>query len=200
MSVIVRGGTSGNDLHVKGAAECVLARCTHVLLPDGTVAPLDTSRRSAIDAAVADMATHALRCLACATRPLKKSDLGTYDGSHTHAGHAELQDLSKYEQVESGLTFVGLVGLQDPPRPEVAAAIADCALAGIRVVVITGVQHTCVTDPDSSCCIAHTGLPAMSSNALGTVRLEYAAGWGLRHCMRSTLRLTHGAHYTKQFS
>ena len=169
MSVIVRGGASGNDLHVKGAAECVLARCTHVLLPDGTVASLDTSRRAAIDAAVADMATHALRCLACATRLLKKSDLGTYDGSHTHAGHAELQDLSKYEQVESGLTFVGLVGLQDPPRPEVAAAIADCALAGIRVVVITGARNTCVIDPGLSCCKGRAELVAMSRNARGSV-------------------------------
>jgi P-type Ca2+ transporter type 2C len=144
MSVIVRG-TSGstrasaaNDLHVKGAAECVLSRCTHVMLPDGSTAPLDAAKRSAVNAAVADMSTHALRCLACATRSLKDTKLGTFDGTHSHPGFAQLQDLSKYESIESGLTFVGLVGLQDPPRPEVAAAIADCALAGIRVVVITG--------------------------------------------------------------
>jgi P-type Ca2+ transporter type 2C len=141
MSVIVRSGTRvPNDLHVKGAAECVLARCTHVMLPDGSSAPLDAARRAAIGAAVADMATSALRCLACATKSLMDTKLGAFDGSHDHPAFTQLQDLSKYEEIESGLTFVGLVGLQDPPRPEVAAAIADCALAGIRVIVITGAR------------------------------------------------------------
>ncbi len=52
---------------------------------------------------------------------------------------ALLSDSSGYAALESGLVLLGLVGLRDPPRPEVAGAIADCTAAGIRVIVITGV-------------------------------------------------------------
>lgn len=44
----------------------------------------------------------------------------------------------RYPEIESGMVFLGLAGLRDPPRPEVAAAISDCTNAGIRVIVITG--------------------------------------------------------------
>lgn len=63
-----------------------------------------------------------------------------YNGSTTHEAHKALQDVSQYSSIESGLTLVGLAGLQDPPRPEVKGAIADCGLAGVRVIVITGVH------------------------------------------------------------
>jgi Ca2+-transporting ATPase len=52
-----------------------------------------------------------------------------------------LQDASKYADIESGMVFLGLAGLRDPPRPEVTDAIRDCTNAGIRVIVITGAQH-----------------------------------------------------------
>lgn len=47
--------------------------------------------------------------------------------------HAQLLDPANYEGIESGLTWLGVAGLLDPPRPEVRGAIADCVLAGIRV-------------------------------------------------------------------
>lgn len=63
--------------------------------------------------------------------------LGSYDGDR-HPAHTQLTNPSQYEAIESGLVFVGLAGLEDPPRPEVPDAIAQCQAAGIRVIVITG--------------------------------------------------------------
>ena len=47
--------------------------------------------------------------------------------------HAQLLDPANYESIESDLTWLGVAGLLDPPRPEVRGAIEDCMLAGIRV-------------------------------------------------------------------
>lgn len=55
-----------------------------------------------------------------------------------HPGHRLLLDPNNYEAIETGLVFVGMVGLRDPPRFEVSGAVASCRAAGIRVMVITG--------------------------------------------------------------
>ncbi|GBF94232.1 hypothetical protein Rsub_06502 [Raphidocelis subcapitata] len=132
----------GNVLLVKGAAECVLDRCDRLLLPDGTEAEMGPAQRAALAQQVEAMADRALRILALARRSDLPSDLAAYDGDTKSAGGVRLQDSSQYEKIESGMVFVGLVGLQDPPRPEVPGAIADCARAGIRVIVITGDNKT----------------------------------------------------------
>ena len=128
-----------NVLLVKGAPEHVLERCAFVLLPDGSVVPMSPTTKKQITDQTTLMSKNALRCLGFAVKNGSElDDLETYDGSTTHPGHSTLKDPSSYEQVESELTFVGLAGLRDPPRPEVKDAIAECATAGIRVVVITG--------------------------------------------------------------
>ncbi len=98
----------------KGAPEVLLDACTQVLGPDGPE-PLDAARRERILAAAAGLAAQALRVLAVADK--------------------EGADLAHAEQ---GLTFLGLVGLSDPPRPEAAAAVRTCRAAGIAPVMITG--------------------------------------------------------------
>jgi len=121
---------SAFSILVKGAPESVLERCDRVLLKGGTTAPLTPPLREALNEAVAKLAggSLALRCLACALR----------HGLSAHPSQLPLHDPSRFGEVEAGLTFVGLVGLRDPPRPEVAQAIETCRLAGIRVLCITG--------------------------------------------------------------
>lgn len=63
---------------------------------------------------------------------LELGPLADYNGPH-HAQHALLTEPENYEKIESGLTWLGVAGLQDPPRPEVRGAIERCADAGIRV-------------------------------------------------------------------
>ena len=58
--------------------------------------------------------------------------------------HAQLLDPANYEGIESQLTFLGVAGLLDPPRPEVKGAIEDCVLAGIRVRTQLAVHGMCL--------------------------------------------------------
>ncbi|MGZ3471812.1 MAG: cation-translocating P-type ATPase [Isosphaeraceae bacterium] len=107
----------GLILYTKGAIETVLPLCTHVQLDTG-VEPVTQEWRDRFLQAQGTMADGGLRVLALAYRPVAEG----YD-------HAEL---------ERDLTLTGLVGLDDPPRPEVPDAIARCRAAGIRVIMITG--------------------------------------------------------------
>lgn len=108
----------GRVIYKVGAVERVLERCEDALARDGTRVPLDPQR---VHDAVATMAARGLRVLACARR-------------HVEAGHARLE----HGHVSSGLTFLGLEGMLDPPRPEAIAAVRTCQDAGITVKMITG--------------------------------------------------------------
>ncbi len=108
--------TGGYRLAVKGAPEVLLARCSRILTPRGAI-PLGRGDSDRIAQKAGAMAEGALRVLAVAYRDFLEKP-------------AALQ--------EESLTFVGLAGMIDPPRPEVKEAVARCYGAGIRPVMITG--------------------------------------------------------------
>lgn len=117
MSVFHDGIADGRTLSLtKGAPDIILARCVSELTESGE-RPLTDVRREAIMAANTGFARRALRVLAFAYRA---HDPGDQQG------------------VESDMTFVGLMGMIDPARPEVRDAMALCRRAGIRPVMITG--------------------------------------------------------------
>jgi Ca2+-transporting ATPase len=139
MSVITKpADKKTNQLLVKGAPEGLLARCDKILLANGKVVSLDQSSMDAVLMQQHRMAGRALRVLALAYKDLS-GDLGSYDGTPAHAANKILsQDHSVFATIESGLTFLGLVGIIDPPRAEIAPSVEICKVAGIRIVMITG--------------------------------------------------------------
>jgi sodium/potassium-transporting ATPase subunit alpha len=107
----------GPLLCCKGAPETVIPLCNRLLV-DGEPRPLTSELRGKILAAQEAMGEQGLRVLAFAYRPLESQ--------------------WKRESLEQDLVCAGLVGLQDPPRPEVPNALRKCREAGVRVIMTTG--------------------------------------------------------------
>lgn len=126
MSVLVQGKI-GKVMFVKGAPEQILERCAFVRLGNNAKTPLTNDLRASILKKVENWGEQeSLRVLAFATvDKVPNIDLSKIDPA----------DYIKYE---SQMTFVGLVAMLDPPRPEVRESIQKCKKAGIRVIVITG--------------------------------------------------------------
>ena len=116
-------------LYVKGAPDVLLTRCSSELR-DGVAQPLDAARRGQIDETYHRYGGNGLRGLLVASRALRPGD---FDATG---------DLARYV---TDLTFLGLVGLMDPPRPEAKAAIERCRRAGIAVKMITGDHKSTAT-------------------------------------------------------
>jgi P-type Ca2+ transporter type 2C len=114
----------GDDvqLFAKGAPDVLLARCARVYRAD-SLQPCGAVDREQIETHYAAFAERGLRGLLVASRTIPAS---AFDASADLAGWVDR------------LTFIGLLGLMDPPRPEARDAIAQCRQAGITVKIITG--------------------------------------------------------------
>lgn len=128
MSVLVGRGKQ-QRLLVKGAPESIMERCTNVLLgAKGRSVPLDGRLSEILLREVVKLGKRGLRVIALAS----VDDVASNSLLHSATTTAE------YAKLEQEMTLIGIVGMLDPPRPEVAGSIQKCREAGIRVVVITG--------------------------------------------------------------
>ncbi len=119
MSTVVRE-PEGPRACVKGSPQELVGRCTRARW-DGATVPMTDELRARIAEANDALAADALRVLAVATKPV------------TEAAAA-----LGMEEVERDLELLGLIGMVDPPRPEVERAVRACRTAGIRVIMVTG--------------------------------------------------------------
>ena len=133
-----------------GAVEKLLDRCVDATGRSTELVPLDIKE---VHRNVDGMASRGLRVLAMARR-------------HVATSHSTLE----HSHVTSGLTFLGLQGMIDPPRPEVIAAVRECQAAGVAVKMITG-DHLITAQAIAAqiglkACSASTGLEAISGRDL----------------------------------
>ncbi|RDV14587.1 cation-transporting P-type ATPase [Pontibacter diazotrophicus] len=105
-------------IYLKGSVEAVLERSNKAMQPDGELIEVD---REAIEKQVEELASEGLRVLACG---MAEAPEGTTDITH--------------DDTKSGLVFLGLQGMIDPPRQEAVEAVELCQKAGIDVKMITG--------------------------------------------------------------
>ncbi|MET9883106.1 cation-transporting P-type ATPase [Streptomyces sp. NPDC006430] len=105
----------------KGAPEAVVPHCSRILQTDASTQPLTDDVRRRVEEQVDALARHGLRVLALAERRLNAAALP-----------------ENRAEAEQDLTLIGLAAMADPPRPEVAEAVAHCHGAGIRVIIVTG--------------------------------------------------------------
>jgi Ca2+-transporting ATPase len=122
------------SVFVKGAPEILLAKCRYVR-HDGRVIPLTAEGRAEVLRQNDGLAGQALRTLAMATRNVPATDMGI--DPQTVASDRSLE-IELPETIEDDLVLLGLVGMIDPPRTEVKAAVATARRAHIRTVMITG--------------------------------------------------------------
>jgi sodium/potassium-transporting ATPase subunit alpha len=109
----------------KGALESVLPLCASIFA-DVKEIPLDGPMREEVTAACNSMMDQGLRVLSFAYKEIEDTGRGVSQYAPTDSN------------LESDLVFAGLIGIEDPPRPEVSGAIIKCHEAGIKIIMITG--------------------------------------------------------------
>ncbi len=120
MSVVVKDRNNKRFVVTKGAPDVMLGKCRSILW-EGKEKSLQGKTVNDVQDAIDDLSSRALRNIAIGYKPLAAS-----------------ASIPGEQEAESGLTFIGLQGIIDPPRPEVKGAVAECAKAGIKTIMITG--------------------------------------------------------------
>lgn len=158
----------------KGAPDVIFSKCTHIY-KKGKAVPITREHIHTMNRLNQSMAEGALRVIAVAFKEIPDSEVTFYEKRkkgntqnhilHNTALSGEVSHLEFKHPLESGLTLLGLIGMIDPPRPEVADAVRTCQMAGIKPVMITG-------DHISTACAIAKELGIMSINDLSMTGAE----------------------------
>ena len=140
----------GIIVHCKGAPEEVIPLCTHIAGPSGDATNLTSTVREDLTGVVDHWAGRGLRILAFAERSVDPADL---------------PGLTR-DEAEYGLILLGLMAMEDPPRPGVAEAVARCHTAGIRLIVVTGDNGLTARGIATSIGIGTTGIRIINGDEL----------------------------------
>ncbi|KAK6929894.1 Cation-transporting P-type ATPase, N-terminal [Dillenia turbinata] len=124
-SGVMMRADSDNTIHVhwKGAAEMILAMCSHYCDLSGTIRALDAEEKMKFEQIIEGMAASSLRCIAFAHKQIPEED---EDGEVPR------------KMIVNGLVLLGMVGIKDPCRNGVKKAVEDCQYAGVNIKMITG--------------------------------------------------------------
>ncbi|KAM5355844.1 hypothetical protein ACJ41O_002490 [Fusarium nematophilum] len=129
--------------YMKGSIEKVLAACDTYLDREGREIVLDSSRRQEALQAAESMAVQGLRVLAFASGPVSRPPRNKSTARSTPGFDRSESPLSHNpDDIYKGLTFAGLVGMRDPPRPGVGRSITRLMRGGVKVIMITGDAET----------------------------------------------------------
>ncbi|CAB1113139.1 unnamed protein product [Ectocarpus sp. CCAP 1310/34] len=130
MTALIHGGVGGDPdgqrVYSKGAAEIVLASCTHQTTASGEVVPITPRDRKALVELIETYGDSALRAVGLAHRDMPTTEIS-----------ARTENLTP-EDLEHDLVLDAIVGIKDPLREDVKYAVKQCQVAGIMVRMVTG--------------------------------------------------------------
>lgn len=161
MTTVHREASGNIRCITKGAPDILISKCTHIY-QKGKEIPLTQTHLKFMEKQNQSMAENALRVIAVAYKNVSTSDIINYNSSKRNVSNLEFK-----KPLETGLTLVGLIGMIDPPREEVAEAVLTCQMAGIKPVMITG-------DHVSTACAIAKQLGIMGSSDLALTGAELA--------------------------
>ncbi|ULT98020.1 hypothetical protein L3Y34_005685 [Caenorhabditis briggsae] len=136
MMTVIELGEKKYRIYAKGASEIILTRCNYIFGKSGKIEPFGPKEAATMTKNVIEpMASDGLRTIGLAFKDLVPTGTKKHDYEEEYDGEIDWED---EEKVREGQTVIAVMGIQDPVRPEVPAAIAKCQKAGITVRMVTG--------------------------------------------------------------
>uniref|UniRef100_A0A1I8F1C2 Calcium-transporting ATPase n=1 Tax=Wuchereria bancrofti TaxID=6293 RepID=A0A1I8F1C2_WUCBA len=146
---------NGYRVYAKGASEIILSRCSYIFGPEGKVKPFDSEQQQEMTRDVIEpMASDGLRTIGVAYKDYILIGKPAAENDTVYEGEIDWED---EEAVRMEMTVIAIIGIKDPVRPEVPAAIERCQKAGITVRMVTGDNINTARSIATSCGILKPG-------------------------------------------